>query len=576
MKSHKKILSLNRTIVAMMLFGYCTLMILLVCMDCFLIYGYQESRRLKKEQAVDYYVQKTLDGMDKIRKVLYDVYMNDEDFERLSQNLSEAQKYSHAWELRESLKGNMLVDGGLHGFYIFYGNGTYPLYQINNGQVTPEQGSRLCTALQQLGNRQETVFRNWFCVTMDESVFLVISYKKGAVTVYGIRNIGDAGRVIEADAQRDTQICLVDNGTALLNKDLAEKFDIVSRISAAEGKTDYVSSENHIYGEEIGNTSLWVCAVYKNAFQDYMNIPQIFLLILTACSVVLAFAVYLFLKKNLMMPLEGLRDEMDKIRRDQVKNVPIMDLRFTELREMNETLQEMVTKLEHQRVLTYDAYIEKQKARMQYLQIQMQPHFYLNGLKTLNALVLEKQTGKVQTLLISLSEHLRYLLQVENEMTALRQELDFTENYVNLRNQMTGRTIQFLIEAALGTENCMVPMLTIQTFVENSIKYAKTGSNNIALIIKARVSVLSTEEGDYLDIIVSDNGQGYPQEVLKEINKEPKVGTKCVGIQNLKRRCQILYGAKAEFAFCNKDGAVSECILPGIQEERQDESINCG
>lgn len=569
MKTGKKTLSLNNTIVGIVLFGYSTLMILLVCMDFFLIAGYQENRRVEKIEALESYVQKAADDMDRIRTLLYDIYMNDEDFKQLSQSTNAAKQYSHAYELRESLKGHMMLDEGLHGFYIFCGNGIYPLYQVNNSEVTAEQGSRLCTALHQLESQQDTAFRNWFCVTMDENVFQVSAYKKGMVTVYGIRNIVNTGSNIGTEAQRTAQMCLIDNRSVLSNKEMAVKCDLVTHVSEAKNQVDYISSGYHIYGEKIGNTSLWVCVVYKNTFQDYMNIPQVFLLVLTGCSVLLAVGVYRFLRRNLMMSLKNLCSEMDKVRNDMVQNVPIMDLRFTELKEMNETMQEMVTKLEHQRLLTYDAFIEKQKARMQYLQLQMQPHFYLNGLKTMNALVLEHQTDKVQSLILSLSEHLRYLLQAEREMVNLKQELDFTENYVNVRRQMTGRTIQCVMTVEEQSCDYEVPMLAIQTFVENSIKYAKTGSSNTALIMYIKVSVLDTEEGNYLDIIVSDNGQGYPKEILKEINGETKAGTRSVGIQNLKRRCQILYEERAEFTFYNDDGAVSECILPGTVRKEE-------
>ena len=107
-----------------------------------------------------------------------------------------------------------------------------------------------------------------------------------------------------------------------------------------------------------------------------------------------------------------------------------------------------------------------------------------------------------------------------------------------------------------------VPVLSVQTFVENSIKHAKLGSLNSVLLIKVKADLLTTEEGNYLDLVVRDNGQGYPEDVLNEINGAPKAGNKNVGINNLKRRCQILYGRKAEFTFLSRDGAVSECIIP--------------
>lgn len=199
---------------------------------------------------------------------------------------------------------------------------------------------------------------------------------------------------------------------------------------------------------------------------------------------------------------------------------------------------------------------------MQYLQLQMQPHFYLNGLKILNAFVMEQQTEKVQDLIIKLSEHLRYLLQAEAETITLRQELSFTDNYAQLRGQMIGREIKLVFEAEPETLDFQVPMLAVQTFIENSLKYAKTGSVTTPLLLEVHAVFLETEDERYLDLTVRDNGQGYAEHVLKDINGESKTGKRNIGINNLKRRCQILYGDKAEFTFYNQDGAVSEWIIP--------------
>ena len=575
MKRKRKMKSLNRTILSIVLFGYCTVMIVLVCMDIFMISAYQERQCLKKTEAVDNYIKETAAGVDGISKILYDIRVNDDDFKALSGNLSEAQRYSHAYELRESLRGYMMLNKEFHGFYIFYGNGT-PLYQVNNEQIMPEQTRRMSITLQQLDKQQEVLAKDWFCLTVEEDIFLVTFCKKGAVSLYGIRNIGDAEHMISEESERKAEICLIENGMILTNKETAERYDMSRNIAVSKDKTEYHFSGAHIYGKRVDNTALWVCAVFRNTFQDYVNVSQIFLLFLTGCAIVIAAGIYLFLKKNLVMPLKSLRTEMEKVRNESVKNVPIMNLDFAELREMNETLCEMVTKLEEQKTLVYDAYIEKQKARLQYLQLQIQPHFYLNGLKTLNALVMEQQMDEAQTLILSLSEHLRYLLQAEKEVISLQQEIAFSENYINVRQQMTGRCIQYQLDVEETAYGYNVPMLSVQTFVENSIKYGKTGSNSIALFISVSVSVLEIEDEIYLDIIIKDNGQGYSPEILEEINAEPEAGSKSVGIQNLQRRSQILYKGKAEFMFYNRNGAVSECIFPAeIKRSVKNEGTDC-
>ena len=106
------------------------------------------------------------------------------------------------------------------------------------------------------------------------------------------------------------------------------------------------------------------------------------------------------------------------------------------------------------------------------------------------------------------------------------------------------------------------------------MKYARFGSVQVPLEILVTADVLVTEEGRFLDLNIQDNGQGYPEEILEEINKNTDKGSRSVGINNIKRRCRLLYGERAEYYFTNRDGAMSELILP--EEKKNNECIISG
>ena len=79
MGRNKKILSLNKTILNIVLVGYLTLLILLVCMDFFLIIDYQRENAHREEQSLNDYAESVTDSMGQIRKDLYDIgeYIDD-------------------------------------------------------------------------------------------------------------------------------------------------------------------------------------------------------------------------------------------------------------------------------------------------------------------------------------------------------------------------------------------------------------------------------------------------------------------------------------------------------------------
>ena len=89
------------------------------------------------------------------------------------------------------------------------------------------------------------------------------------------------------------------------------------------------------------------------------------------------------------------------------------------------------------------------------------------------------------------------------------------------------------------------------------------------LTIWIQIHELETEDGTFLDIYIKDNGTGFPEGVLEIINGPVINGSTCVGINNLKRRCTILYGDKFEYEFTSDPGAVVSYIIPYHKREEQ-------
>jgi len=237
--------------------------------------------------------------------------------------------------------------------------------------------------------------------------------------------------------------------------------------------------------------------------------------------------------------------------------------------------RQWLPKYGNKKIAAYEGTIQKQKAQMQYLKLQLKPHFYLNSLKTLNVLAKRGDKEKAQDLIMELSYHLRYLLQAEKELVLLKDEIKYVKNYEQMQGILTGRKFAIKWNVDGEAQHWMIPTLGIQTFIENSLKYAKVGENGNTLLIRIYGQILDTENGKFLDIRICDNGNGYPNHVLQEINGETETEKSSVGILNLKRRCHILYGDKAEYYFYNEDGAVSELILP-FRKEMDNEAVDCG
>ena len=81
--------------------------------------------------------------------------------------------------------------------------------------------------------------------------------------------------------------------------------------------------------------------------------------------------------------------------------------------------------------------------------------------------------------------------------------------------------------------------------------------------------VLRSGADTFADLTVTDNGGGFPEDVIAEINEpdSPLYAQNHVGINNVKKRLQLIYGDRALYAFFNRDmgermGSVSEILIP--------------
>ena len=541
--------------------GYSAVLVLLLLLDWYMIRNHQENLSNAKRNILDGYTEQVKSSIDKVDQFLYDIYSTDKNFQALQREQSSPAEYSSAYELREKLRTRIIMQDYLSSFYIFYGNGEKCWYGTQDKFSDFVYSQEIKKVLEQY-QANASQGKSWSTVSVDGKTSLFVCYKKGGVSMIGVYTLPDLEELIEKNISLKAQVCVVQNGDILSGKKQANQLRLLGKISENEESLEEITLDYQLFGRKLSNMNFWICTVYPVKLWQTATALQVFLLLVSLLSVFAVFALFLFVRRQVVQPLRQLTDAMNRIRNGETREVPEIGGSFEEFAEVRRTLEKMVRELEEQKNRTYEEIIEKQKAQMQYLQLQLKPHFYLNGLKTVNALAMAHEDEKIQELVLNLSEHLRYLLRAEQETVPLSREIAFVENYIGLQKHVTGRPVTSEITVDPEVEDWQIPILSIQTFVENSIKYAKLGDAASPLEIQITASYLKTEEGDYLDLVVQDNGQGYSDAILEEINGDPASGTFCVGINNIKRRCGFLYGDKAEYLFENNEGAVSELILP--------------
>src|SRR5579863_8411471 len=111
------------------------------------------------------------------------------------------------------------------------------------------------------------------------------------------------------------------------------------------------------------------------------------------------------------------------------------------------------------------------KARMDALSSQINPHFLFNTLNTVASLI-RFDPDMARVVVVKLSNILRRLLRKHETFVALREELEFIDDYLDIEVVRFGReNLQILKHVDENTLETFVPSMLLQPIVENSLKH---------------------------------------------------------------------------------------------------------
>ncbi len=293
-----------------------------------------------------------------------------------------------------------------------------------------------------------------------------------------------------------------------------------------------------------------------------------FLLVIILIAVALA-AAYRVLLKFLYYPIEEVA-EMSK----KLENAD-MDLRtpssnFVELDAIKESIVNLLDQKSNLEKEKANQVMEKERALFQFYQLQTRSHFFINCLKSLFNMTEKGDKGKMQTMIMAFSNHLRYTFRDGMQEVALSEELHEISDYLRIISLDAAMPVIMTCNVPDSLMDVVVPPLIIQTFLENTYKYNGKSEGSVTFSVDVSEATLDGEE--YIRIRTMDNGVGYPPELLRIINSEPEgsFDTYNVGLNNLKRRVKIMYKNKCQFAFYNSgSGACSSIYLPKHKERIQ-------
>ena len=179
------------------------------------------------------------------------------------------------------------------------------------------------------------------------------------------------------------------------------------------------------------------------------------------------------------------------------------------------------------------------QAEMDYLRYQINPHFFMNTLNNIHALI-DIDTEYAKSAVIELSKMMRYVLyESGSETISLKKDIQFIENYIELMRIRYDSSIDICLDYPATIPNKVaIPPLLLIVFVENAFKHGV--SYNHASFIHIRI--------------------GYRDDAVTAISnsrhEKSRPGTTGIGLENVKKRLALIYQDNYTLSIDDSDPAV--------------------
>jgi hypothetical protein len=171
-----------------------------------------------------------------------------------------------------------------------------------------------------------------------------------------------------------------------------------------------------------------------------------------------------------------------------------------------------------------------QLAELRLLKSQLNPHFLFNALNTVRSLIADNPE-RAQNAVTRLAKTLRYTLtSPQDELVTLSQELDIVADYLELESMRFEDRLRIEIHAPSDAAGVRIPVMLLQTLVENAIKHGITQLPSGGLL---RVSAAVQN-----DVLMLDVENPRPPAPVRTAHEG-------VGLQNARDRLRLLFGARA-------------------------------
>lgn len=291
------------------------------------------------------------------------------------------------------------------------------------------------------------------------------------------------------------------------------------------------------------------------------------LLIATGIFTVLFLVYILCLYRWILVPVGTLRTSMEIIQSGNLDyRIPELDNGSVEFDAVISEFNFLMNHIENLKIEMYEARLEQNETKLEYLSRQIQPHFILNTLNTLYNYS-ESDVKAAKAIIRLASGYYRYVVNVNSKYVQLGQELEHIDHYLSLQKLRYPKAFEYTIQCADALRITPVPPFIIESFVGNAVKYGITPGKPSEIQVK-----VEEIENFRIRIRIADRGKGFSEDTLDAVREYLEEGIISeelgVGIRNSVARLRLIYRDRCSVRIYNQQpqGAVVDIELM-LQED---------
>ena len=306
---------------------------------------------------------------------------------------------------------------------------------------------------------------------------------------------------------------------------------------------------------------IYVLVDYAEVFRN-ITLLEVFLSAVPIIITILSIIIILYIRQWMIKPITRLTERLSQFGESIPPSEFFISEGILEIDKANDKLNKVIFDMQELKIREYHSQLELKKIELNYLKNQIRPHFYLNMLSMIHSMLQTKNYKEIEELTILTSNYLRHLFMANQDFSELKDEVQHIKDYLEIQRIRYGNSIYFSLDYNDDLQNTLVPSLLLQTFIENTIKHGFSFQDLFTILLS--IKKVKTENSDYIQICIEDNGPGFSEEILSKLNQKQSLITEDghhIGITNTIERLNLLYPNDYTITFENNEEGGAKILL---------------